>query len=74
MEDITPEDSAAPVYLVPPTQEELDELAIFAEEQRLLEAELLAQENMRQEARNAALAKLTKLGLTEEEARAVLGV
>jgi len=74
MEDITPEDSAAPVYLVPPTQEELDELATFAEEQRLLEAELLAQENMRQEARNAALAKLTKLGLTEEEAKAVIGL
>jgi hypothetical protein len=74
MEEITPEESAAPVYLVPPTEEELLELEQFAQEEQAREAELLAAKNTREEARNNALVKLAQLGLTEEEAKAVIGI
>ena len=74
MEEITPEESAAPVYLVPPTEEELLELEQFAQEEQAREAELLAAKNTREEARNNALVKLAQLGLTIEEAKAVIGI
>jgi transposase-like protein len=40
------------------------------EAQRLLKAELQAQEELKQ----SAIAKLAKLGLTEDEAKAVIGI
>lgn len=74
MEDITPEDSVVPVYLVPLTTEELAEREQFAQEEEARRAESIDAENARQEARNTALIKLAALGLTEEEARAVIGL
>lgn len=70
MEDITPADSVVPVYLVPLTEEELAE-----REQWALEAEAkIAAEEAKVVAREAAMAKLAKLGLTEEEVSALLNL
>lgn len=70
MKDITPENSIVPVYLVPPTKEEIAE-----QEQRILEdQERRQQEQAKEEARISALEKLAKLGLTEEEAKAIVGL
>jgi hypothetical protein len=68
--DITPEDSVVPVYLVPPTSEflrELEEIGVAQEAERQAETARTA-------AKESAIAKLAKLGLTEEEARAVIGI
>ena len=65
--DITPADSVVPVYLEEPTDEELAERQA---EHEKMEAERLA----RQEKLDSALAKLKKLGLTEDEAKAVIGL
>lgn len=62
-EDITPEDSVVPVYLVPLTPEEEAEREQWAIEQ----AEREQAEADRAALRESALAKLAKLGLTEEE-------
>lgn len=69
-ENITPEESVVPIYLVPPTEEEVAERRTLGEEstQKMLE------EEAKVVAKEAALAKLAKLGLTEEEARAVTGL
>ncbi len=72
MEDITPEDSIVPIYLVPLTEEELAEREILAAED---EAELLAIEEAaaaKAVAKESAKAKLAALGLTEEEVAALL--
>lgn len=70
MKDITPEDSVVPVYLVPPTKEEVAE-----QKQRVLEdQERKQQEKAKEEAKASALVKLAKLGLTEEEAKAIIGI
>ena len=58
--DITPADSAVPVFLETPTEEEL------AERQAEHEANEAAKA-AREEVRESALAKLAALGLTEEE-------
>lgn len=58
--DITPEDSAVPVFLEEPTDEEI------AERQAELEAQEEAQAE-REAVRESAKAKLLALGLTEEE-------
>jgi flagellar motor switch protein FliM len=58
--DITPADSAVPVYLEEPTAEEL------AERQEQHEASEAAKA-AREQVRESALAKLAALGLTEEE-------
>lgn len=65
--DITPEDSVVPVFLVPLSEEEL-------EERRLLDLALEEEKTKQEQLKNAALAKLQKLGLTEEEAKAIAGV
>lgn len=65
--DITPADSIVPVYLEEPTDEELAERQA---EHEKMEAERLAH----QEKLDSALAKLKKLGLTEDEAKAVIGL
>jgi hypothetical protein len=64
--DITPADSAVPVFLEEPTDEEI--------------AERQAQHEVQEEARVAkeaahesALEKLAALGLTEEEIQAIIG-
>ena len=69
MEDITPADSVVPVYLVPLTEEELaerEQWAIEAAERDAAEAAKVA-------AKEAAIKKLAKLGLTEAEVQALLG-
>jgi hypothetical protein len=71
--DITPEDSVVPVYLEVLNEEEQAErdaeFARMQEEQEAREAEIAAKE----EAKLSGLAKLQALGLTEEEAKALLG-
>lgn len=65
--DITPEGSVVPIYLVPTTNEELAE--------RLQQAEELAViQKAQDDAKQSALQKLSKLGLTEEEAKAIIGI
>lgn len=68
--DITPEDSVVPVFLVPTTEEELAERAAMA----LIQAEREQAELDKVNARESAIAKLAKLGLTEDEAKAVIGL
>ena len=58
--DITPADSAVPVFLETPTEEEL---AQRQAEHEAAEAAKAARETVRE----SALAKLAALGLTEEE-------
>ena len=67
MKDITPEDSVVPVYLVPLTSEEEAERESWV---ATAEAEAQAKESLHQ----SALAKLQKLGLTEDEAKAIVGI
>lgn len=66
-EDITPEDSIVPVYLVPLTPEEEAEREQWATEQ----AERELAEEAKKEARQSALSKLAALGLTEDEISAL---
>lgn len=67
--DITPENSIVPIFLIPLTDEqELDRE--LSEKARLdFEAEIIA----KNEAKESAINKLTKLGLTLDEANAVIG-
>lgn len=71
--DITPEDSVVPVYLEVLTEEEQAqrdaEQAQMQVEQEAREAERIAKE----EAKANGMAKLIALGLTEEEAGALIG-
>jgi hypothetical protein len=70
VEDITPEDSACPIYRVPiPEEMQVEMDRLNAEAERVKE-----EEDSRELARQSALAKLAKLGLTEEEAKAVIGL
>lgn len=70
IQDITPEDSIVPVYLIPLTPQEEEEIA--SQIQKNLDEESAVQDALM--AKQSALAKLAKLGLTEEEARAVIGL
>lgn len=68
--DITPKDSVTPVYLVERSpQEEIEHSEWLVEHEKFLE-----EEQAKVAAKESALAKLAKLGLTEEEARAVIGI
>ena len=71
--DITPEDSVVPVYLEVLTDEEQAvrdaEMAQAQADQEAREAERTAKE----EAKASGMAKLIALGLTEEEAGALIG-
>ena len=58
--DITPADSVVPVYLEEPTEEELAQRQAEHEAAEAAKAE-------REAVRESALAKLTALGLTEDE-------
>lgn len=64
--DITPADSAVPVFLEEPTDEEIAERQ--AEHEAQEEAKVV-----RETVRESALAKLAALGLTEEEIQAIIG-
>lgn len=70
--DITPEDSIVPIYLEVLTDEEQAfrdaDLAQIAANQEAHEAERIAKE----EAKASGIAKLQALGLTEEEAKALI--
>jgi hypothetical protein len=66
--DITPADSVVPVYLVPLTAEEEAEREQWAVEA----AEREAAEEAKLAAKEAAKAKLAKLGLSEEEVAALI--
>lgn len=72
-EDITPEDSVVPIYLVPltPEQEAEREAEFEAQEQEKAQRELEAEQ--KEQARLSALAKLESLGLTEDELKALIG-
>lgn len=67
--DETPEDSVVPVWLVPLSPEEEDERVKWEIE----EAERQAAEEIKLAKRESALAKLEKLGITQEELSALLG-
>jgi len=71
--DITPEDSVVPVYLEVLDEEEQAvrdaELAQMQADQEARDAERIAKE----EAKANGMAKLIALGLTEEEAGALIG-
>lgn len=73
MEEITPEDSIVPVYLVPMTALQIAELATLAQQEAAREAELEAQAANHEKTRNSAIAKLKNLGLTPDEAEAITG-
>ena len=69
--DITPEDSFGPVYLIELTETE------FAEQQAEREAYEEAKEiakTERQTKLNSAITKLKALGLTESEAKIIIGL
>ena len=68
--DITPEDSVTPIYRTELTPEQIAENEAWAAENLRQEAEIAAREAIHQ----SALAKLQKLGLTEDEAKAIVGV
>lgn len=70
MEDITPEDSVVPVYRVELSEDEITTMQKAELEMIRQEEERLEKENARQ----SAIEKLSKLGLTEEEAKAVIGI
>jgi len=69
-EDITPDDSVVPIYLVPLTPEEEAERTQWAKDAETQQAAETAQAALKE----SALAKLAKLGLTEDEAKAVIGL
>lgn len=68
-QDITPEDSVVPVYLVPLTDDEIAEREQSAAEMQKQQREA---EQARAAARESAIAKLIKLGLTEDEVTALV--
>lgn len=69
IEDITPEDSVVPVYSVIYSEDE--EQYVELTENELSPDEKFAKDL---ELKKSALDKLAKLGLTEEEAKAIAGV
>ncbi len=68
--DVTPEDSFAPVYIVPLTEEDVASIEDVSLKQQEQEKLLAAQRATKE----SAIAKLAKLGLTAEEAAAIVGV
>lgn len=65
MKDITPEDSIVSIFLDPWSAEQIAEVKAES-------ARLKAIEDERQTAKNSAIAKLKKLGLTDDEIAALL--
>jgi uncharacterized protein YfaA (DUF2138 family) len=71
--DITPEDSIVPIYLIPPTEAEVAELEAIAAQAELDKIAAEEAEATKIAAKESAIAKLAKLGLTAEEASAIVG-
>ena len=69
--DITPEDSVVPVFLIEPTDVEI--AAKQAEQSAIQKAEENA-ETARQTKLDSAITKLKALGLTESEAKIIIGL
>ena len=69
--EITPDDSVVPVFLVEPTDAEI--AAQQSENQAIKEAKETA-ETARQTKLNSAITKLKALGLTESEAKIIIGI
>ena len=68
--DVSEPGSIIPVYLVPLTEEEdAEKLRLFQEEESRL-----AQKEAEVQAKQSAIEKLAQLGLTIEEAKAVIGI
>jgi hypothetical protein len=65
--DITPEDSFGPVYLIEPTAAEIAERE--AQEEARINAETARQTKL-----DSAITKLKALGLTESEAKIIIGI
>lgn len=72
--DITPEDSVVPVYLVELTEQEIAEREALAAQSAQEEVDRIAAAEAKVAAKASAIAKLSALGLTEEEAAAIAGV
>lgn len=70
IKDITPEDSVVPIYLVPLTEEEELMYAELAKKEDEYQQSLIDAEKARQ----AAIDKLKKLGLTEQEIKAIISI
>jgi hypothetical protein len=69
--DITPDDSVVPVFLIEPTDAEI--AAQQAENEAMQEAKETA-ETARQTKLDSAITKLKALGLTESEAKIIIGL
>ena len=69
--DITPDDSVVPVFLIEPTDAEI--AAQQAEQEAIQEAKETA-ETARQTKLDSAITKLKALGLTESEAKIIIGL
>jgi hypothetical protein len=69
--DITPDDSVVPVFLEEPTDAEI--AAQQARHQEILQAKETA-ETARQTKLDSAITKLKQLGLTESEAKIIIGL
>lgn len=70
IENITPEDSFVPVFLVTPTKDEMAEMILADKENSSKEQRVLEQEQKKQ----SAIDKLKVLGLTDEEISAIIKV
>ena len=69
--DVTPDDSVVPVFLIEPTDAEI--AAQQAENEAMQEAKETA-ETARQTKLDSAITKLKALGLTESEAKIIIGL
>ena len=74
LEEITPEDSIVPVYLEQLTEEEVAKRKLDYEKFLQIEQQEKDQQIKKEQDIQAAIAKLAKLGLTEDEAKAIAGV
>lgn len=72
--DITPEDSVAPVFLVPLTNKETQELEQWNIDEATKEEEKLREQALNESLKESALQKLKSIGLSIEEAKAVIGL
>ena len=72
--DITPEDSVAPVFLIPLTDEEAQNLEQWNIDEATKEEEKLKEQALNDSLRDSALQKLKNIGLSIEEAKAVIGL
>ena len=74
LKDITPEDSVVPVYLEPLTKEEVAKRKLEYEKFLEVEQQEKEQQIKKEQDIKTAIEKLSKLGLTEDEAKAIAGL